>query len=221
MTPVAGGFRLAGVAAGVIVLVLNDGPLDAAAAAFGPADPSPWSEPVVADGRVRAAVLCPAGLAAATGPDGFAVTHRSAEQVAAGLTGIGAETSAVDVVVCSTGPAAPRLGEPELRSGIAAAITALGNGHAPRLSTLRTAAARSEAGWGVAGMSSAACIVMTVDAVVDAAGCRAALAGVPPAGGTLLVMASGAARVVPDPDELAALLAAVRRQLAEPALAAG
>ena len=84
----AGGFRAAGVAAGLklsggrdVALVVNDGPADAAAAVFTrnrvQAAPVLWSRQAIADGRLRAVVLNSGGANACTGPAGFADTrHR-------------------------------------------------------------------------------------------------------------------------------------------------
>ena len=72
-----------------VALVVNDGPLDAAAGVFTAnrvqAAPVTWSRQVVAGGRVQAVVLNSGGANACTGPDGFADTHRTAEAVAAAL----------------------------------------------------------------------------------------------------------------------------------------
>jgi len=98
----AGGFRAAGVAAGLkqsggpdVALVVNDGPSDAAAAVFTAnrvkAAPVLWSQQVVADGRLRAVVLNSGGANACTGPAGFADTHATAERVATTL-GVGPAT---------------------------------------------------------------------------------------------------------------------------------
>ena len=88
-----GGFRAAGVAAGLkssgapdLALVVNDGPLDTAAGVFTtnrfPAAPVLWSRQVVSDGRLRAVVLNSGGANACTGPPGFADTHATAEHAA-------------------------------------------------------------------------------------------------------------------------------------------
>ena len=109
------GFRAAGVAAGLkasggrdVALVVNDGPRDAAAAVFTSnrckANPVLWSERAAGDGRLAAVVLNSGGANCYTGPEGFATTHATAEQVAAGL-GAGA----FDVLFCSTGPFGHRL----------------------------------------------------------------------------------------------------------------
>lgn len=104
-----GGFRAAGVAAGLkstgardVAVIVNDGPSDAAAAVFTAnrckANPVLWSEQAIASGTAKAVAVNSGGANCYTGPDGFAVTHATAEAVAARL-GIGA----VDVQVCSTG----------------------------------------------------------------------------------------------------------------------
>ena len=127
----AGGFRAAGVVAGLkssgkpdVALVVNDGPSHAAAAVFTSnrvqAAPVVWSRQVVGDGRVDAVVLNAGGANACTGPEGFADTHRTAEHVAE-LLGI----SAVDVAVCSTGLIGERLPMAKLLAGVDAAAAAL------------------------------------------------------------------------------------------------
>ena len=105
----AKGFRASGVAAGLkstgapdVALVVNDGPSSAAAAVYTSnrckAHPVLWSEQASADGVVRAVVLNSGGANCYTGPQGFATTHATAEQVASLL-----DASAADVVVCSPG----------------------------------------------------------------------------------------------------------------------
>jgi glutamate N-acetyltransferase/amino-acid N-acetyltransferase len=89
------GFRAAGLAAGLkasgapdVALVVNDGPLDAAAGVFTTnrvkAAPVLWSEQVLKAGRVRAVVLNSGGANACTGPAGFQDTHTTAEATASG-----------------------------------------------------------------------------------------------------------------------------------------
>ncbi|MDX6205095.1 MAG: glutamate N-acetyltransferase / amino-acid N-acetyltransferase [Frankiales bacterium] len=120
----AGGFRAAGVAAGLkttglpdVALVVNDGPSYAAAAVFTgnrvQAAPVVWSRQVVTDGRVDAVVLNSGGANACTGAAGFQDTHRSAEEVA-GLVGC----SAADVAVASTGLIGLRLPMDRLLGGV-------------------------------------------------------------------------------------------------------
>ena len=62
------------------------------------ANPILWSEQVIADGRAAAIVLNSGGANCFTGPEGFQVTHRTAE-AAASAVGV----SSGDVLVCSTG----------------------------------------------------------------------------------------------------------------------
>jgi glutamate N-acetyltransferase/amino-acid N-acetyltransferase len=208
----ATGFRAAGVAAGLkasggqdVALVVNDGPRDAAAAVYTgnrcKANPVLWSEQASRDGRVRAVVLNSGGANCYTGPEGFVTTHRTAEQVAAGLSGLGGlagppgDVSASDVVVCSTGLIGPRLDEPLLWDGVSRALEALAAGEragtdaAQAIMTTDThdkqAVLRSPGGWTVGGMGKGAgmlapglatmLVVLTTDADVDAATCDAAL----------------------------------------------
>ncbi|WP_251150789.1 bifunctional glutamate N-acetyltransferase/amino-acid acetyltransferase ArgJ [Cellulosimicrobium sp. Marseille-Q4280] len=125
------GFRAAGVAAGLkssgaqdVALVVNDGPLDVAAAVLTSnrvfSAPVAWTRQAVSDGRATAVVLNSGGANACTGPEGFADTHRTAEHVADVLS-----TSAGDVLVCSTGLIGVRLPMPELLAGVEAAAVAL------------------------------------------------------------------------------------------------
>jgi glutamate N-acetyltransferase/amino-acid N-acetyltransferase len=126
-----GGFRAAGVAAGLktsgrpdVALVVNDGPRHSAAAVFTSnrvaAAPVLWSRQVVSDGRVDAVVLNSGGANACTGPEGFANTHRTAE-VTAELLGV----SASDVFVCSTGLIGEQLPMDNLLGGVSAAAAGL------------------------------------------------------------------------------------------------
>jgi glutamate N-acetyltransferase/amino-acid N-acetyltransferase len=203
----AKGFRAAGVAAGLkasggldVALVVNDGPRDAAAAVYTAnrckANPVLWSERASADGRVRAVVLNSGGANCYTGPEGFVTTHRTAEQVAAGLDAATlGEAGAQDVVVCSTGLIGPRLDEPLLRDGVTRALAGLAGDDAAGLAAAQAimttdtrhkqAVSRSPEGWTVGGMAKGAgmlapglatmLVVLTTDADVDAAGCDDAL----------------------------------------------
>ncbi|TDK27007.1 bifunctional glutamate N-acetyltransferase/amino-acid acetyltransferase ArgJ [Arthrobacter crusticola] len=132
-----GGFRAAGVAAGLkasggsdVALVVNDGPLKHAAAVFTTnrvaAAPVLWSRQVVSDGRVDAVVLNSGGANACTGPEGFANTHRTAE-VTADLLGV----SAADVFVCSTGLIGEQLPMDKLLAGVSEAAGNLSSGGGP------------------------------------------------------------------------------------------
>jgi glutamate N-acetyltransferase / amino-acid N-acetyltransferase len=236
----ARGFRAAGVAAGLksaggpdVALVVNDGPLDAAAGVFTgnrvKAAPVVWSQQVLATGRLTAVVLNSGGANACTGPDGFADTHATAEAVAAAL-GIGA----VDVAVCSTGLIGERLPMPVLLTGVEKAAASLapagGDDAAWAIMTTDTVpktAVVAGDGWTAGGMAKGAGMlapglatmlcVLTTDAVVDAAGCDAALRaatartfdrvdsdGCMSTNDTVLLLANGASGVTPEPGAFAA-----------------
>ena len=130
------GFRAAGVTAGLkasgrpdLALVVNDGPLQSAAAVFTsnrfPAAPVLWTRQVVADGEIHAVVLNSGGANACTGADGFADTHRTAEHVAQVLSASGPETGAGEVAVCSTGLIGERLPMDLLLAGVDEAAASL------------------------------------------------------------------------------------------------
>ncbi len=104
------GFTAGTVAAGLksqggpdLTVVVNEGPSFSAAAVFtnnrAKAHPILWSEQVIADGQVRAIVLNSGGANCFTGPEGFALTHKSAETLSEAL----GDTGASDILVCSTG----------------------------------------------------------------------------------------------------------------------
>ena len=233
------GFRAAGVAAGLkasgnpdVALVINDGPLSAAAAVFTSnrieAAPVTWSRQVVSDGHVSAVVLNSGGANACTGADGFADTHRTAEHVAALL-----HVSAADIVVCSTGLIGERLPMDRLLAGAGAAAAALNvNGGADAAEAIRTTdtvskvAVAVRSGWRVGGMAKGAgmlapglatmLVVLTTDAVatppdLDCAlreACRLTFDRVDSDGcmstnDTVVLLASGASALTPSADELA------------------
>jgi glutamate N-acetyltransferase/amino-acid N-acetyltransferase len=198
----AQGFRAAGTAAGLkstgkpdVALVVNDGPLDVAAAVFTSnrvvAAPVTWSRQVVADGRASAVVLNSGGANACTGPEGFLDTHRTAEHTADALG-----VSAGDTVVCSTGLIGVRLPMDRLLPGVDAAVAALsadgGSDAAQAIMTTDTVAKTAvvtvetaSGAWTVGGMAKGAGMlapglatmlsVITTDAAVDAATADAAL----------------------------------------------
>jgi len=128
------GFRAAGVTAGLkpsgqpdVAVVLNDGPSRAAAAVFTTnrvqAAPVTWTRQVVADGRVRAAVLNSGGANACTGPLGFQDTHATAEHLAAAIDALFAGgVGAGEIAVCSTGLIGERLPMDKLLPGVSAAV---------------------------------------------------------------------------------------------------
>jgi glutamate N-acetyltransferase/amino-acid N-acetyltransferase len=188
----AGGFRAAGVVAGLkasggrdVALVVNDGPSDAAAAVFTrnrvQAAPVIWSRQAVADGRLRVLALNSGGANACTGSAGFADTHATAEHVAAVL-----DIGAGDVAVCSTGLIGERLPMDALLAGVTRAAAALdkdgGPDAADAIRTTDTVAKQAvhvhADGWTVGGMAKGAGMlapslatmlcVITTDAAVSA-----------------------------------------------------
>lgn len=195
------GFLAGGTTAGLkasgkpdLALVVNTGPDLTAAAVFTAnrvkAAPVLWSQQVLLDGRLRAVVLNSGGANACTGPDGFADTHRTAEQVAAALsaapTGGTGPVGAIDVAVCSTGLIGERLPMDKITAGVdalAGALTADGGpAAAEAIMTTDTVAKQVsyvDEGWSVGGMAKGAgmlapglatmLVVLTTDAVVDPA----------------------------------------------------
>ena len=86
-----------------LALVVNNGPLDAAAGVFTSnrfcAAPVQWSRGIVADGKLKAVILNSGGANACTGEPGFAQSKKTAETVA--------DLEAPQVVTCrmnSSGP---------------------------------------------------------------------------------------------------------------------
>jgi glutamate N-acetyltransferase/amino-acid N-acetyltransferase len=193
----AAGFRAAGVTAGLkasgrpdLALVVNDGPIRAAAAVTTSnrvfAAPVKWTRQVVAGGELDAVVLNSGGANACTGIPGYADAVATAEYVAAALG-----TESTRVAVCSTGLIGERLNMPLLLGGIDKAVDALaGDGgedaaHAimttdtvPKTVTV-TASGPGGATFTVAGMAKGAgmlapglatmLVVLTTDAVATAA----------------------------------------------------
>jgi glutamate N-acetyltransferase/amino-acid N-acetyltransferase len=212
-------------------LVVNDGPDHHVAAVFTSnrveAAPVTWSRQVVADGRADAVVLNSGGANACTGAPGFQDTHRTAEHAAEAL-GVGAG----DVVVCSTGLIGERLPMPRLLSGVDAAVAALvadgGRDAAEAIMTTDTVSKTAHTerdGWAVGGMAKGAgmlapalatmLVVVTTDARTDRSALDVALReataltfdrvdsdGCMSTNDTVVLMASGASGVAPDPREL-------------------
>jgi glutamate N-acetyltransferase/amino-acid N-acetyltransferase len=226
-----------------LALVVNDGPLQVAAGVFTSnrvvAAPVIWSRQAVSDGVASAVVLNSGGANACTGPEGFGDTHRTAEHVAEVLG-----VSAGDVLVCSTGLIGERLPMDLLLAGVDAAATTLSPDAGPAAATAimttdtvaKTAVAAGD-GWTVGGMAKGAgmlapglatmLVVLTTDAVVTAEQADAALRGATRAtfdrvdsdgcmstNDTVLLLASGASGVTPDPDAFARAVAAVAADLA-------
>jgi glutamate N-acetyltransferase/amino-acid N-acetyltransferase len=127
------GFRSASVAAGLkstgaldLTIIENQGPNFTAAAVFTTnkvvAAPVTWSRQVAKGGIVRAVVLNSGGANACTGPQGFADTHKTAEQVGQSLN-----VSSGEVIVCSTGLIGELLPMPKIIAGIESIVPVLSN----------------------------------------------------------------------------------------------
>jgi glutamate N-acetyltransferase/amino-acid N-acetyltransferase len=215
-----------------LALVVNDGPSRAAAGVFTAnrvkAAPILWSQQVLASGAVHAAVLNSGGANACTGPLGFQDTHATAERLAE-LLG----TSAGEIAVCSTGLIGVRLPMDKLLPGLDEAVKALTvDGGADAAEAIRTTdtvaktAVAEGGGFTVGGMAKGAGMlapglatmlcVITTDADVPAAGLDGALRsavaktfdrvdsdGCMSTNDTVLLLASGATGVTPDPDAFA------------------
>lgn len=251
----AKGFRAAGVTAGLkdsgkpdVAIVVNDGPSAAAAAVFTSnrcqANPVLWSREAIKGGTARAVVLNSGGANCYTGPEGFAVTHRTAEAVAERL-GVGA----AEVQVCSTGLIGRLLDEGRLLAGVSAGFEALsadgGSAAATAIMTTDTVskqATRSTGGWTVGGMAKGAgmlapalatmLVVITTDADLPPEALDQALRqataktfdrldsdGCQSTNDTVLLMASGASGATPDPAQFTEALTEVCHDMAMQLLA--
>jgi glutamate N-acetyltransferase / amino-acid N-acetyltransferase len=218
-----------------LAVVVNDGPSFAAAGVFTSnrvkAAPVLWTEQVVNGGLVRAVVLNSGGANACTGPGGFADTHHTAERLAKLLA-----VSAGEVAVCSTGLIGERLPMDKLLPALdtaAAAVSADGGpAAADAIRTTDTVPKMSQVpgtGYRIGGMGKGAAmlapglatmlVVLTTDADLPAAELDRALRhatavtfdrldtdGCMSTNDTVLLLASGASGVRPDPGEFAALL---------------
>jgi glutamate N-acetyltransferase/amino-acid N-acetyltransferase len=210
------------------------------------AAPVTWSRQVVGDGRVDAVLLNSGGANACTGADGFADTHRSAEHVA-GLLGISAGDVAV-CSTGLIGERLPMDRLLAGAAAAAAALSAEGGGDAAALAIMTTdtvpksVAVTDPAGWSVGGMAKGAgmlapglatmLVVLTTDAVagpdrldgalraatrttfdrIDSDGCMST-------NDTVLLMASGASGIEPDPAALTAAVHEVCDRLARALIA--
>jgi glutamate N-acetyltransferase/amino-acid N-acetyltransferase len=238
---VAAGLKAGG--ARDVAVVVNDGPSRAAAGVFTAnrvqAAPVLWTRQVVRGGRVRAVALNSGGANACTGPAGFADTHDIAERLAARLT-----DSAGEIAVCSTGLIGERLAMDRLLPGVdAAAADASRSGGPAAADAIRTTdtvvkiAFRRDGGYTIGGMAKGAGMlapslatmlcVLTTDADLPAAELdrtlrRAAAVtfgrldtdGCMSTNDTVLLLASGASGVRPEPGEFAGQLTAVCADLA-------
>jgi glutamate N-acetyltransferase/amino-acid N-acetyltransferase len=244
------GFRAAGVTAGLkasgkpdMAVVINDGPQTAAAAVFTSnrckANPVLWSQEAMKSGSAKAVVINAGGANCYTGPEGFAVTHATAE-LAADLLAVGA----IDIQVMSTGLIGLLNDKEALLAGAAAAIESAstdgGVAAAEAIMTTDTVAKiafEDGDGWSVGGMAKGAgmlapalatmLVVLTTDAVADPATLDAALRmataktfdrldsdGCQSTNDSVLLMASGASEVTPTLEELAEVVTQVCHSLA-------
>ena len=250
----AQGFSAAGVEAGIsavegkkdLALVVNNGPLDAAAGVFTSnrfcAAPVQWTRKIVADGHVKAVVLNSGGANACTGQPGYEQSKATAQKVAAL---VGAKDS--DIAVCSTGLIGELLPLDHVLSGADKAFAALADtaqagadaSHAIMTTDTKPKTVELEGsnGFHVGGMvkgsgmiapqlATMLCVI-TTDAVVSAGQLQAALnAGVEMSfnridvdgcmstNDTVLLLASGASGIEPDPDEFKDLVAQATASLA-------
>ena len=250
--PTATGYHAAGVKAGLkssgnhdLALVVNDGPLQLAAAVFTTnrcqANPILWSKEVIKDAAVQAIVLNSGGANCYTGPQGFQTTHATAERVADGLG-----LNAGDVLVCSTGLIGEQLDRDKLIAGVDAAIAELSadGGELASLAIMTTdsvpkrAEFTSPQGWSIGGMAKGAgmlapglatmLVVITTDAVLDAATADSALRaatrvtfdrldsdGCMSTNDQVTLMVSGASEIAPAQDDFKAALIYVCHSLAQ------
>ncbi len=243
----AQGFSAAGVEAGIsatpgkkdVALVVNEGPLTAAAGVFTTnrfcAAPVQWSRKAVADGSLKAVILNSGGANACTGEAGYAQSVATAHEVA-GLLG----TEDGEVAVCSTGLIGELLPLDKVLDGAARAFAALeptmaageDASHAIMTTdtTPKTVTRMGSNGFRVGGMvkgsgmiapqlATMLCVI-TTDAVVSAGQLQAALGaavdtsfnridvdGCMSTNDTVLLLASGASGIEPDPDEFNDLIA--------------
>lgn len=243
----AQGFSAAGVEAGIsatpgkkdVALVVNEGPLTAAAGVFTTnrfcAAPVQWSRKAVADGSLKAVILNSGGANACTGEAGYAQSVATAHEVA-GLLG----TEDGEVAVCSTGLIGELLPLDKVLDGAARAFAALeptmaaGEDASHAIMTTdtkpKTVTRMGSNGFRVGGMvkgsgmiapqlATMLCVI-TTDAVVSAGQLQAALGaavdtsfnridvdGCVSTNDTVLLLASGASGIEPDPDEFNDLIA--------------
>ena len=213
------------------------------------AAPVVWSQQVLRAGALRGVVLNSGGANACTGVGGFQDTHRTAELVASLLCSVGRETGAGEIAVCSTGLIGERLPMDRLQSGVEHAfgrLSADGGGDAataimttdtvPKLAVYDSGVYRIGGMAKGAGMLAPALatmlVVVTTDALLTEAQadewlrCAAAQSfdridsdGCMSTNDTVLLLASGASGVRPDPAEFIAALTDVCANLARQLIA--
>lgn len=247
------GFEAAGVAAGLkstgkpdVAVVVNRGPLKVGAAVFtsnrAKANPILWSQQAIADGVVEAVVLNSGGANCFTGSFGFQTTHQTAEKAGELL-----DVSSGDVLVCSTGliGTGDEVFRAKVLEGTTVAIGSLSpeGGEDASLAIMTTdsrpkRAVVARGGWTIGAMAKGAgmlapglatmLVVITTDAVLDAAQADAALRsatrtsfdrldsdGCMSTNDQVTLMVSGASGVTPDAADFAAALAEICHDLAE------
>ena len=229
------GFEASGVTAGLkssgtpdLALIVNRGPRQAAAAVFttnrAKANPILWSQQVIGDGVVSAAVLNSGGANCFTGSEGFQTTHATAEAAAEALG-----VASGDVLVCSTGLIGLQLDRQKVIAGVRAAGSALsvdgGLDAATAIMTTdthpKTVIIRRD-GWTIGGMAKGAgmlapglatmLVVLTTDADLDSTALDVALRaatrvsfdrldsdGCMSTNDQVTLLASGASGIRPDP----------------------
>ncbi|MGH3470963.1 MAG: bifunctional glutamate N-acetyltransferase/amino-acid acetyltransferase ArgJ [Nocardioidaceae bacterium] len=245
------GFAAAGVAAGLkvsglpdLAVIVNRGPLDVAAAVWTSnrcrANPVLWSEQVVKRGRARAVVANSGGANCFTGPEGFQLTHATAEQ-AARLLGLGP----AEVVVCSTGLIGTLNDRADVLAGVEQAVARLSeSGGSAAAEAIRTtdsvakAAVVERDGWSIGGIAKGAgmlapslatmLVFVTTDAAIEPAVADSALReatastfdrldsdGCMSTNDSVVLLASGASDSSPSYDEFAAALTELCNDLAQ------
>ncbi|MFF0312474.1 bifunctional glutamate N-acetyltransferase/amino-acid acetyltransferase ArgJ [Streptosporangium sp. NPDC004379] len=227
-----------------LALIVNDGPSRAAAGVFTAnrvqAAPVLWSRQVLTAGRVHAVVLNSGGANACTGPLGFQDTHATAEKVAAALgdsagevavcsTGLIGERLPMDALLAGVDLAVSQVSRD---GGLAAADAIRTTDTVSKISFKR-----GEGGYMVGGMAKGAGMlapglatmlcVITTDADLTAGQLDETLReatrltfdrldtdGCMSTNDTVLLLASGASGVTPDPAEFGRLVQGVCADLA-------
>jgi len=246
----AEGFRAAGVAAGLktsgqhdVAVIVNDGPLSAAAAVFTSnrckANPVLWSQEAIKSGSAKAVAINSGGANCYTGAEGFQTTHATAEAVAKAL-----DIAPLDVQVASTGLIGMLNNRDALLVGMSKALDELSpNGGLKAATAIMTTdtvpkeAVQLAEGYVVGGMAKGAgmlapalatmLVFISTDADVDSATCDAALReatrttfdrldsdGCQSTNDTVVLMASGASGSKPDAADFTEAVRSVCHKLA-------
>lgn len=227
-----------------LALVVNQGPDFTAAAVFTAnrvaAAPVHYSRAAIQDGIARAVILNSGGANACTGQPGYADTEATAEKVAEVLS-----CQRDDVLVCSTGIIGVRLPMQTLLSGVEAAAEELSeDGGADAAEAIMTTdtvaktAAAEGSGYRIGGIAKGAgmlapelatmLVVVTTDARLTAEQADAVLReamrvsfnrvdadGCMSTNDTVILMASGASGIEPEPEEFQRLLNQVCTDMAK------